>query len=170
MNAHEEFWARVNELLDARADPLEDAQVQRELERSPELLDELLELRSALGTLAKRRRPLRTVSVSVAAVAAAAAIVVLMWRRVAPQPGSVEAPLDASLSSPLALAPRFAPIPPGVLLELRATFTLSSASGERIEHIDFIESRSSVERRELGPHGQLTLIALAHHPTRVRQP
>ena len=162
MNAHDPFWAHVNELLDARVDPLEDAQVLRELERSPELLEELLALQSALQVLAKPRRPLRTVALSVVAIATAAAVAVLVWRPVTPAAQPLEAPL--------ALAPRFSPIPPDALLELRATFKHSSASGEQIEHIDLVESRSSVERRELGPQGQPTLIALAHHQPRLRQP
>ncbi len=174
MNAHDVFWERVNELLDARVDPLEDAQVQRELDCRPELLDELLALRGALGALDASRRPVRTFSrpaaASVVAAAAAAVLAVWAWRRDTPAPSDTDAQVVAQVAAPTALAPRFAPIPPAALLELRATFTLTSPSGERIEHIDFVESRSSVERRELGPQGQPTLLALAHHQPRLRQP
>ncbi len=182
MSTHDEFWRRVNELLDARLDPLEDAQVQRELERRPELLDELQTLRGALDELGASRLQLRTLTRPVAgpvtkllvAAAAAAALVVWIARRDAPAPSDMDtqvaAQLAAARAAPPALAPRFAPIPPAALLELRATITLTSPSGERIEHIDFVALRSSVERRELGPQGQPTLLALAHHQPRVRQP
>lgn len=51
MKTHE-FWQRVNEALDARRDPLDDEAIQRELEQSPELLEEFASLRSGLEVIA----------------------------------------------------------------------------------------------------------------------
>jgi len=175
-SSRNEFWERVNAALDARRDPLEDARVQQLLEREPDLLDELAALQltlsatrdvthsASLAHAPARRRTSAFVGWAALAAGFAAIVVAARWN--APEPRDA----NATHPAPLALAPLFAPIPPGVLLELRATFTRTSPSGVRIEHVDLVESRSSVERRELGPQGQATLFAFAHHQPRVRQP
>lgn len=66
MNTRGAFWKHVNEALDERRDPLEDANVQRLVGEEPELLDELRRLDRGLG-LAIRVRPTRPIFIAVAA-------------------------------------------------------------------------------------------------------
>jgi hypothetical protein len=88
MNEHT-FFARLNECLDDRRDPLDDAELAAFLDAHPEHLDALAALRAdllALGrasrTTARRRR---WSWLAAAAVAAAAAFAVAVWPR-APHP------------------------------------------------------------------------------------
>jgi hypothetical protein len=147
------FWGRVNAALDERRDPLEDPQVQRELEGSPERFGELELLVHAAGALgqarplARRGRAAKALLVPGAAAALALALP-LLWN--APSRSSehfanaVETPAgaaDLAGSAPAA----FVLEPCIALLDLRATFTHRTADEIREVQIDVLSDSSSRE-------------------------
>ena len=150
---HDAFGERVNAALDERRDPLEDPQVQRELERSPERLDELERLLRAANTLENappRERRRRTAAALIVVAAAVAALLTLQHLRSATD-RSTETVADAAQSStggadvaPSA-PPAFVLEPCISLLELRATFTHRSADEIREVQFDALSDSSSRE-------------------------
>ncbi len=97
-----DLWPRVHALLDARRDPLADAEVQAWLADDVEAMASVVALRAVLSTLPRRR--------SVVRVAAAAALVVMAiggawsawrWQRTAASRAAPVAAQPADQPSPL---------------------------------------------------------------------
>ena len=114
MNRRDEFWTRVDAELDARRDPLQDAEIQRHIAEEPELFEEFERFESALrdASLAPRRR---------SRVALLATVVVLTAVGVAAWSIRVT-PHDAQLAS----AGKYEP---SRILEFTASVTHVDASG-----------------------------------------
>ncbi|MBL8749390.1 MAG: hypothetical protein JNK78_09520 [Planctomycetes bacterium] len=136
---HATFVARVDECLDERRDPLDDAEVQAYLLEHPEHLDAIAELRACLrtvGTVAAppaRRRSKRFVAP--AAVVAAAAAIALVMRLVRSDDDTVTRPVSHIFTSTLReLTPR---AHVAVAFEIRETLAASSST-----HVVVYERRS----------------------------
>jgi hypothetical protein len=149
------FWERVNAALDERRDPLEDPQIQRELDASPERLDELELLLRTAGALGQARPLARRGRVAKALLVAGAAAVLalalhLLWN--APSrssehfAGAVGASADAADLAGSAAAP-FVLEPCIALLDLRATFTHRTPDEIREVRFDALSDTYSQELR-----------------------
>jgi hypothetical protein len=152
VSGRDPFWERVHAALDAHADPLDDAEVQRLLAQQPERLAELAALRSGLAqvTRAGRRR------VQLRALAAALVLLVavplgLRATRQATGTRGAVAPITAAgagMGPPAVPAIHAAPLQ---VLAFRAEVTVEGPRGRRTRVFEDLDGRGSTVRTEAGP-------------------
>jgi hypothetical protein len=143
VSPREVFWEAVQAALDARRDPLEVPEVQRQLAEEPALLDELAALRSALELVERRKRlSIRSHAAAAALAAFALAGAWLVARREPPMllsPYVAASGADVAVAEPRASepAPIAAPAPGDLrVLAFRAEVTLHGPSGRRTASSD----------------------------------
>ena len=133
MKANTEFWNHVDVALDERRDPLEDGAVQDAIADDPELLDQLLALRSRLAALPRtperRRLPRLTVAAAIAIALDAIAVELFRSRRAAAAPRSQ---LARTTPEPAARARRSpdAPLAKSEIIDFELSIT-TERPGER---------------------------------------